>query len=117
MADAGDDEGWGSDFDDDNQDAEQDDDDTSWKVRRGAYRVINAVIATRADLHVDICKNQGAKLADRFKERVDDVKCDLLETFKILVNVDDFGGSKHADDEKKRQIQSISTDVLTKLCK
>jgi cullin-associated NEDD8-dissociated protein 1 len=56
MADANEDEGWGSDFDDDNQDAEADDDDTSWKVRRGAYRVINAVIATRADLHVQICK-------------------------------------------------------------
>lgn len=48
------DEGWGSDFEDDNQDAEQDDDDTSWKVRRGAYKVIEAIIDTRADLHVEI---------------------------------------------------------------
>lgn len=48
----GGDDGWGSDFDDDNQDAEQDDDDTSWKVRRGAYRVIDAIISTRPDLHI-----------------------------------------------------------------
>jgi hypothetical protein len=27
-------------------------------------------------------------MAERFKERVDDVKCDLLEAFKILVYTD-----------------------------
>jgi regulator of RNase E activity RraB len=52
MKDEGAEDGWGSDFDDENQDAEQDDDDTSWKVRRGAYRVIDAIIQTRSDLHV-----------------------------------------------------------------
>ena len=103
------DEGWGSDFDDDNQDAEQDDDDTSWKVRRGAYRVINAIISTRPDLHVEICKNQGAKLSEKFRERVDDVKCDLLEAFKVLIQVDEFSSNKLNDEEKKRAIQAIST--------
>jgi cullin-associated NEDD8-dissociated protein 1 len=93
MGDGGDDEGWGSDFDDDNQDAEQDDDDTSWKVRRGAYRVIDAIISTRPDLHTEIIKDKGAKLAELFRERVDDVKCDLLDAFRVLVTVDENNNS------------------------
>lgn len=80
------DEGWGSDFDEDNQDAEQDDDDTSWKVRRGAYRVIDAIIRTRQDIHVDLINQYAVRLAERFKERVDDVKCDLIDAFKALIS-------------------------------
>lgn len=78
---------WGSDFDDDIGDNEQDDDDTSWKVRRGAYRVIDAIISTRPDLHVEFLKTYGKELAIKFRERVDDVKCDLLDAFKILVTI------------------------------
>ena len=32
-------------------------------------------------------------MAERLKERVDDVKCDLLEAFKSLVYVDNSGTS------------------------
>jgi cullin-associated NEDD8-dissociated protein 1 len=56
MADAGDDGGWGSDFDDDQQNME-DDDDTSWKVRRGAFRIIQSIILTRPELRSDLIDN------------------------------------------------------------
>jgi hypothetical protein len=54
-------------------------------VRRGAYRVIDAIVETRKDLHVQIITKFGGILALKFRERVDDVKCDLLEAFKVLV--------------------------------
>lgn len=41
--------GWGSDFEDDNI-ANEEDDDTSWKVRRSAIKTIEAIIASRPEL-------------------------------------------------------------------
>lgn len=111
-----DDAGWGSDFEeDDNQNAEQDDDDTSWKVRRGAYRVIDAIVETRKDLHVQIITKFGGILALKFRERVDDVKCDLLEAFKVLVQTHNEGTA--AEDEKRQSIVGISEKIVTNLVK
>lgn len=42
-------EDWGSDFEDAEQDAANDDDDSSWKVRRSAIKIIEAVIKTRPE--------------------------------------------------------------------
>jgi cullin-associated NEDD8-dissociated protein 1 len=106
--------GWGSDFDEDDMQGEQDDDDTSWKVRRGAYRVLDAIISTRPDIHTEVIKDHGEKLADRFRERIDDVKCDLLDAFKSLVAVDD---SSMVDADKRQRIKDISSTILQKLCK
>jgi hypothetical protein len=39
-------------------------------------------------------------MAERFKERVDDVKCDLLEAFKALVYTDN--SSSQVESEKKQ---------------
>jgi cullin-associated NEDD8-dissociated protein 1 len=40
---------WGSDFADDEQEVMNDDDDSSWKVRRSAIKIIDAIIKTRPD--------------------------------------------------------------------
>lgn len=74
-------EDWGSDFDDDGADQFNDDDDTSWKVRRAAIRVVRAIVNTRPDFTKNIVMDHSMFFVDRFKERVDDVKCDLLELF------------------------------------
>ena len=71
-------EDWGSDFDDEEQEKADDDDDTSWKVRRGAIHVIEAVVKTKPDFLKIIIESHSLVLVDRFKERVDDVKCNLL---------------------------------------
>ena len=83
MEEAGED--WGSDFDDEDQERADDDDDTSWKVRRGSIHIIGAVVRTRPDLLKMIVEEHALALVDRFKERVDDVKCDLLQTFDALL--------------------------------
>jgi cullin-associated NEDD8-dissociated protein 1 len=72
--------GWGSDFEDDNI-ANDDDDDTSWKVRRAASKTIEAVIASRPELLRLIYERYAETLIGRFKERDDNVKCNVLEAF------------------------------------
>lgn len=42
-------------------------------------------------------KTHGQKMTERFRERVDDVKCDLLDAFKSLVLIDNSGTSMEQD--------------------
>lgn len=76
--------GWGSDFEDATE-AHEDDDDSSWKVRRGAIKVIEAIIHSRPDLLRVIYQRYAKHIVNRFKERDDNVKCNVLETFQLLL--------------------------------
>ena len=58
-----------------------DDDDTSWKVRRAAIKTIEAIIVTRPELLKELYMNQAKEIVGRFKERDDNVKMNVLETF------------------------------------
>lgn len=58
--------------------------DSTWKVRRGAVRVLEAIIRTRGELHTDLVSKYAVAIAERFKERVDLVKCDLFGAFRAL---------------------------------
>lgn len=51
----------------------------------------------------------------KFRERVDDVKCDLLEAFKVLVQTHNEGTA--AEDEKRKSIVGISERIITNLVK
>ena len=76
--------GWGSEFEDDNV-AHDDDDDTSWKVRRAAIKVIEAVISARPEQLKVLYQRYAKMLVKRFKERDDNVKCNVLEAFQLLL--------------------------------
>jgi cullin-associated NEDD8-dissociated protein 1 len=72
--------GWGSEFEDDEA-IHEDDDDTSWKVRRAAIKAIDAIISSRPELLRTFYKRYSKSLVNRFKERDDNVKCNVFETF------------------------------------
>lgn len=69
---------------------EMGDDDTAWKVRKACTKVINALAVT--------CPGQLKKswaefidlLVTRFRERVPNVKCDILYTFQNLVKASGY---------------------------
>ena len=78
------DAGWGSEFEED-VGGQDDDDDTSWKVRRSSIRVIDVIIGSRPELMKTLYSRYTKKLVDRFKERDDNVKCNILEAFQTLL--------------------------------
>jgi len=73
----GGDEGEGEDF--------SDDDDVSWKVRKGSSRCLAALIQTRPEMLKDIYEKIAPVLIARFKEREENVKLDIFATFSELV--------------------------------
>jgi len=72
--------GWGSEFEDD-EGVQEDDDDTSWKVRRSAIKTIDSIISARPELLRTLYQRYAKSLVNRFKERDANVKCDVLITF------------------------------------
>jgi len=76
--------GWG----DDDLDAGamgEDDDDSSWKVRRAAVKLIDSIVISRPDMLRKVYQTYASLLAERFKERDENVKCNILETFRTLL--------------------------------
>lgn len=55
-------------------------------MRRGAIHVIEAVVKTKPDFLKIIIESHSLVLVDRFKERVDDVKCNLLQMFDGILS-------------------------------
>lgn len=80
--DAGD---WGSDFDDAEIGGVDDDDDSSWKVRRAAVGVMDAIAKTRPEFHRTILDTYTKGIVKRFRERIDDVKCEIMDLFDFLI--------------------------------
>ena len=75
-----------------------DDDDTSWKVRKAAVRVISAVIAARPETPslqelFDSCADE---MIGRFKEREENVRLDVLACFTTLLQATLASGGNRA---------------------
>ncbi|XP_063834231.1 cullin-associated NEDD8-dissociated protein 1 [Ostrinia nubilalis] len=62
-----------------------DDDDMSWKVRRAAAKCLESVIATRHELLSEMYQSVSPALIARFKEREENVKCDILSAYTALL--------------------------------
>jgi cullin-associated NEDD8-dissociated protein 1 len=71
------DEDWGSDSDDEAF-SQGDDDDSSWKVRRSAVRVIDAIIKSRPEMLSQFYVVLVEKLVSRFVEREENVKLEIF---------------------------------------
>ena len=62
-----------------------DDDDSSWKVRRAALKVIRAVIEAHPALNKVVHERCTVELLNRFHERADQVREDVLRCFIALL--------------------------------
>ncbi|TYZ57995.1 hypothetical protein PybrP1_012915 [[Pythium] brassicae (nom. inval.)] len=62
-----------------------DDDDTSWKVRRAGLRVLTAIITTRPELLELLYERYSQQLIARFKEREENVRIDVFSVFAELL--------------------------------
>ncbi|CAM9481770.1 unnamed protein product, partial [Ectocarpus sp. 8 AP-2014] len=87
------DEEYEEEFSDDEGGA-SDDDDTSWKVRRSAIKVLKAVIECRSELPDEVYNRCPDELIARFKEREENVRTDVVGCFsKLLEAAYSAGGS------------------------
>ncbi|VFQ84833.1 unnamed protein product [Cuscuta campestris] len=73
------------DEDDESADEYTDDEDVSWKVRRAAAKCLAALIVSRPEMILKLYEEACPKLIDRFKEREENVKMDMFNTFIELL--------------------------------
>jgi cullin-associated NEDD8-dissociated protein 1 len=62
-----------------------DDEDESWKIRRAAAKLLNAVIGVRNNLLVEFYQSVVPVLLARFDEREESVRLEVLAAFETLL--------------------------------
>ncbi|KAK4788547.1 hypothetical protein SAY86_019866 [Trapa natans] len=72
--------------DDESADEYTDDEDASWKVRRAAAKCLAALIVSRPEMLSKLYVEACPKLIERFKEREENVKMDVFNTFIELLH-------------------------------
>ncbi|XP_030501919.1 cullin-associated NEDD8-dissociated protein 1 [Cannabis sativa] len=71
--------------DDESANEYTDDEDVSWKVRRAAAKCLAALIVSRPEMLAKLYEEACPKLIERFKEREENVKMDVFNTFIELL--------------------------------
>lgn len=81
----------------------------SWKVRRSAAKVLAAIIETRSDLMQQLYETVAPALINRFKEREESVRADILQTFiTLLRQTSVYGGASSSSGEEHRALRRFS---------
>lgn len=77
-----------------------DDEDTSYKIRRSATKLLSAVISTRPELLASIYKEVSPILISRFGDREETVRLEVWSAYVALLNQTSvYGGLPQAKDE------------------
>ncbi|KAF9982553.1 Cullin-associated NEDD8-dissociated protein 1 [Modicella reniformis] len=88
-----------NDEEDDDDGDYSDDDDMSWKVRRTSAKLLAAIIGTRQDLLGQLYNSVAPSLINRFKEREETVRVEILQTFiTLLRQTNTYGGAEYEAD-------------------
>ncbi|KAJ6614944.1 armadillo-type protein [Mycena sp. CBHHK59/15] len=104
--------------DDDDEDAEldeySDDEDTSYKIRRSATKLLAAIVGTRPELLASIYKDVYPVLISRFGDREETVRLEVWATYVVLLNQTAlYGGHPQSKDDSslKRKRDPETMDV------
>ncbi|CAO3690585.1 unnamed protein product [Rhizopus microsporus] len=104
---------------DDIADYSDDDDDMSWKVRRSSSKLLCAIIETRLDMLQQMYELVAPVLINRFKEREDTVRIDVLQTFIALLrqtNASEKSGEGHETAIKAGSLNLDGISLLPVKC-
>lgn len=89
-----------------------DDEDVSWKVRRAAAKCLQAIIESYPDLLKDIYPKSATALISRFKEREENVKSDIFQTFVDLVKQIGATAERFEGAAGPKPIDQLRSDAL-----
>ncbi|KAG6408658.1 hypothetical protein SASPL_131676 [Salvia splendens] len=103
-----DDESYVEEEDDDSANEYTDDEDVSWKVRRAAAKCLAALIVSRPEMLSRLYEEACPKLIDRFKEREENVKMDIFNTFIELLRQTGNVTKDQTDFDESRQVHFSS---------
>ncbi|KAG6819791.1 hypothetical protein H0H93_008643 [Arthromyces matolae] len=93
-----------------------DDEDTSYKIRRSATKLLAAVIGTRPELLTPIYKSVSPILISRFGDREATVRLEVWATYATLLNQTAvYGLPQGKDDIRKRKRDTETSDAAETL--
>ncbi|CAM0946643.1 unnamed protein product [Alopecurus aequalis] len=106
-----DDEGQDEEYDDESSDEYTDDDDASWKVRQASAKCLSAIIVSRPQMLSKMYQEACPKLIERFREREENVKMDIFNTFIELLRQTGNMTKGQGDSEKSSPRYLLKQEV------
>ncbi|KAF5731795.1 cullin-associated NEDD8-dissociated protein 1 [Tripterygium wilfordii] len=114
--------------DDESADEYTDDEDVSWKVRRAAAKCLAALIVSRPEMLGKLYEEACPKLIERFREREENVKMDVFNTFielvrqtgnisKSLIDLNEYSPRWLLKQEVPKVVKSINRQLREKSVK
>ncbi|XP_019849564.1 PREDICTED: cullin-associated NEDD8-dissociated protein 1-like [Amphimedon queenslandica] len=100
---------------DEDDDSYSDDDDISWKVRRASAKTLAAIHTARPDLIVEFYTTISPALIGRFKEREENVRCDIFLAYRALLNINKPINSNNSSISSSDVMETSETNPLSLL--